>query len=107
MKIKPPTKFPVPLSFAILIWLALEIAWRLTPVPLALTKSLTDSLYIAFSSKPSTESQGSGGVVLDYDAEGNLVGIDMYNSDFEDQVGENHGHVHGTQGYLAMRNEVT
>ena len=37
----------------------------------------TDSLYIDLSHKPSTESQEvSEGVVLDYDAEGNLVGID-------------------------------
>jgi uncharacterized protein YuzE len=41
----------------------------------------TDSLYIDFSSKPSTESQEvSEGVVLDYDAEGNLVGIDIDNA---------------------------
>ena len=38
----------------------------------------TDSLYIDLSSRPSTESQEvSEGVVLDYDAEGNLVGIDI------------------------------
>jgi uncharacterized protein YuzE len=38
----------------------------------------TDSLYIDFSSRPSAESQEvSEGVVLDYDAEGNLVGIDI------------------------------
>jgi uncharacterized protein YuzE len=37
----------------------------------------TDSLYIDLSHKQSTESQEvSEGVVLDYDAEGNLVGID-------------------------------
>ena len=41
----------------------------------------TDSLYIDLSSKPSAESQEvSGGVVLDYDAEGNLVGIDIDNA---------------------------
>jgi uncharacterized protein YuzE len=41
----------------------------------------TDSLYIDLSSKPSTESQEvSGGVVLDYDADGNLVGIDIDNA---------------------------
>ena len=38
----------------------------------------TDSLYIDLSSKPSVESlEVSEGVVLDYDAEGNLVGIDI------------------------------
>jgi uncharacterized protein YuzE len=38
----------------------------------------TDSLYIDLSAKPSAESQEvSPGVVLDYDAEGNLVGIDI------------------------------
>ena len=38
----------------------------------------TDSLYIDLSSRPSVESQeGSEGVVLDYDAEGNLAGIDI------------------------------
>lgn len=38
----------------------------------------TDSLYIDLSSAPSAESQEvSEGVVLDYDADGNLVGIDI------------------------------
>jgi uncharacterized protein YuzE len=38
----------------------------------------TDSLYIDLSSRPSVESQEvSEGVVLDYDADGNLVGIDI------------------------------
>lgn len=38
----------------------------------------TDSLYIDLSSKPSADSvEVSQGVVLDYDAEGNLVGIDI------------------------------
>ena len=38
----------------------------------------TDSLYIDLSSTPSVESQEvSEGVVLDYDADGNLVGIDI------------------------------
>lgn len=41
----------------------------------------TDSLYIDLSSKPSAESQEvSEGVMLDYDAEGNLVGIDIDNA---------------------------
>ena len=38
----------------------------------------TDSLYIDLASKPSVDSREvSEGVVLDYDAEGNLVGIDI------------------------------
>ena len=38
----------------------------------------TDSLYIDLSEKPSAESQEvAPGVVLDYDVEGNLVGIDI------------------------------
>jgi uncharacterized protein YuzE len=38
----------------------------------------TDSLYIDLSEKPSVESREvSEGVVLDYDATGNLVGIDI------------------------------
>jgi uncharacterized protein YuzE len=38
----------------------------------------TDSLYSDLSHKPSVESQEvSESVVLDYDAEGNLVGIDI------------------------------
>jgi uncharacterized protein YuzE len=41
----------------------------------------TDSLYIDLSERPSTESREiSEGVVLDYDAEGNLVGIDIDNA---------------------------
>lgn len=38
----------------------------------------TDSLYIDLSSKPSVDSREvSEGIVLDYDADGNLVGIDI------------------------------
>ena len=38
----------------------------------------TDSLYIDLSEKPSVESREIlEGVVLDYDAEGNLVGLDI------------------------------
>jgi uncharacterized protein YuzE len=38
----------------------------------------TDSLYIDLSSKASVDSREvSDGVVLDYDADGNLVGIDI------------------------------
>ena len=41
----------------------------------------TDSMYIDFSGKPSSESREvSPGVVLDYDAEGNIVGIDIDNA---------------------------
>ena len=41
----------------------------------------TDSLYIDLSEKTSIESREvSEGVVLDYDAEGNLVGIDIDNA---------------------------
>lgn len=41
----------------------------------------TDSLYIDLSEKPSAESREiSVGVVLDYDAQGNLVGIDIDNA---------------------------
>ena len=41
----------------------------------------TDSLYIDLSEHPSVESREiSEGVVLDYDAEGNLVGIDIDNA---------------------------
>jgi uncharacterized protein YuzE len=41
----------------------------------------TDSLYIDLSEKPSVESREiSEGVVLDYDATGNLVGIDIDNA---------------------------
>jgi uncharacterized protein YuzE len=41
----------------------------------------TDSLYIDLSERPSVESREiSNGVVLDYDDEGNLVGIDIDNA---------------------------
>ncbi|MCS6925447.1 MAG: DUF2283 domain-containing protein [Candidatus Binatia bacterium] len=41
----------------------------------------TDSLYIDLSEQPSVDSQEvSEGVVLDYDASGNLVGIDIDNA---------------------------
>ena len=43
--------------------------------------SETDSLYIDLSEQPSVESREiSEGVVLDYDASGNLVGIDIDNA---------------------------
>jgi uncharacterized protein YuzE len=41
----------------------------------------TDSLYIDLAEQPSTESREvSEGIVLDYDASGNLVGIDIDNA---------------------------
>lgn len=41
----------------------------------------TDSLYIDLADRPSTKTREvSEGVVLDYDAEGNLVGIDIDNA---------------------------
>ena len=41
----------------------------------------TDSLYIDLSERTSVESREvSEGIVLDYDAEGNLVGIDIDNA---------------------------
>ena len=41
----------------------------------------TDSLYIDLSSKKSVKSEEiSEGIFLDYDAEGNLVGIDIDNA---------------------------
>ena len=41
----------------------------------------TDSLYIDLSEQPSAESREiSTGVVLDYDAQGKLVGIDIDNA---------------------------
>ena len=41
----------------------------------------TDSLYIELSEKSSIESQEiSEGIVIDYDSEGNIVGIDVDNA---------------------------
>jgi uncharacterized protein YuzE len=41
----------------------------------------TDSLYIDLAARPSAESREvSEGVVLDYDEDGNLVGIDIDNA---------------------------
>lgn len=49
----------------------------------------TDSLYIDLSEKPSTESRVvSEGIVLDYDAQGNLVGIDIDNASKKVQLKE-------------------
>lgn len=48
----------------------------------------TDSLYIDLSSKPSADSRKiSEGVVLDYDAEGNIVGIDIDNASRKVDIG--------------------
>lgn len=47
----------------------------------------TDSLYIDLSEQPSAESREiSAGVVLDYDAKGNLVGIDIDNASIKVQL---------------------
>lgn len=49
----------------------------------------TDSLYIDLSEKTSVESKEiSEGVVLDYDNEGNLVGIDIDNASKKVQLKE-------------------
>jgi uncharacterized protein YuzE len=49
----------------------------------------TDSLYIDLSEKTSVESKEiSEGVVLDYDAAGNLVGIDIDNASKKVQLKE-------------------
>ena len=49
----------------------------------------TDSLYIDLSEKVSVESKEiSEGVVLDYDAQGNLVGIDIDNASKKVQLDE-------------------
>jgi uncharacterized protein YuzE len=49
----------------------------------------TDSLYIDLSEKTSVESKEiSEGIVLDYDAAGNLVGIDIDNASAKVQLKE-------------------
>ena len=49
----------------------------------------TDSLYIDLAERSSSESREiSEGVVLDYDAEGNLVGIDIDNASRKVQLGQ-------------------
>jgi len=49
----------------------------------------TDSLYIDLSEKTSVQSNEiSEGVVLDYDADGNLVGIDIDNASTKVQLKE-------------------
>lgn len=49
----------------------------------------TDSLYIDLSSKTSVDSREvSDGIVLDYDADGNLVGIDTDEASTKMEIGE-------------------
>ena len=49
----------------------------------------TDSLYIDLSEQPSVDRQEiSEGIVLDYDASGNLVGIDIDNASKKVQLKE-------------------
>jgi uncharacterized protein YuzE len=49
----------------------------------------TDSLYIDLAERPSVKSREiSEGVVLDYDADGNLVGIDIDNASAKVQLKE-------------------
>ena len=56
----------------------------------------TDSLYIDLSAKPSAESvEVSKGVVLDYDADGNLVGIDI-DHEFETEFARTGHESHST-----------
>jgi uncharacterized protein YuzE len=49
----------------------------------------TDSLYIDLSERPSAESREvSEGVVLDYDVDGRLVGIDIDNASNKIELGK-------------------
>jgi uncharacterized protein YuzE len=49
----------------------------------------TDSLYIDLSSKPSKESvEISEGIVLDYDDDGNITGIDIDNASHKIDLNE-------------------
>ena len=49
----------------------------------------TDSLYIDLSSKPSKESvEISEGIVLDYDDDGRVTGIDIDNASHKIELGE-------------------
>jgi uncharacterized protein YuzE len=62
----------------------------------------TDSLYIDLSEHPSVESREvSEGIVLDYDAEGNLVGIDIDNASRKVQLGQLE--LTGLQGEIKRR----
>lgn len=47
----------------------------------------TDSMYISFTDTPSAESEEvSEGLVLDYDAAGNVVGIDIQHASSQGDV---------------------
>lgn len=49
----------------------------------------TDSLYIDLADRPSTETREvSEGIMLDYDVDGNLVGIDIDNASKKLDFGE-------------------
>lgn len=49
----------------------------------------TDSLYIHFSSRPSRDSEEvAEGVVIDYDDEGNIVGLDIDNASTKIELNE-------------------
>ena len=62
----------------------------------------TDSLYIDLSEHPSVESREvSEGIVLDYDAAGNLVGIDIDNASHKVQLG--HLELSGLDGEIKKR----
>jgi uncharacterized protein YuzE len=62
----------------------------------------TDSLYIDLSEQPSVESREiSEGVVLDYDAAGSLVGIDIDNASRKVQL--EHLVLTGMQGAVEQR----
>ena len=62
----------------------------------------TDSLYIDLSELPSVESREvSAGIVLDYDAEGNLVGIDIDNASRKVQLAQLE--LSGLQGEIKRR----
>jgi uncharacterized protein YuzE len=62
----------------------------------------TDSLYIDLSEHPSVESREvSEGIVLDYDAEGNLVGIDIDNASRKVQLAQLE--LSGMQGEIKRR----
>jgi uncharacterized protein YuzE len=62
----------------------------------------TDSLYIDLSERPSAESREvSEGIVLDYDAAGNLMGIDIDNASRKVQL--QRLVLHGLQGEVVRR----
>ena len=62
----------------------------------------TDSLYIDLSEHPSVESREiSEGIVLDYDADGNLAGIDIDNASRKVQL--QHLIVSGLEGKVERR----